>query len=73
MYRRIVKLNGKKIIMFSMAWKVIECFEYAIKHFKNTGTKENKNTYTVKFNNGLYDYTYILPKQYINKYLHELK
>ena len=69
MYRRIVKLNGKQIIVFSMPWKVKECFVHAMKYFTQTGKTENKNTYTIKFNNGLYDYTYILPKTYINEHI----
>lgn len=68
MYRRIVKLNGKKIIVFSRKTKVIECFIYSMKYFKQTAIKVNKNAWTIKFNNGLYDYTYILPKEFISNY-----
>lgn len=69
MYRRIVLFQGKKIIVFSQKRKVIECFEYSMKYFKQTGIKVNKNTWTIKFNNELYDYTFILPKEYIKHFI----
>lgn len=70
MYRRIVKMNGKKILVYSRKTDVINCFCYAMKYFKQTeDIKINKNTWTIKFENGIYSYTFVLPKDFIQDFL----
>ena len=69
MYRRITLFNGEKILVHSNKNNVIKCFEYAMKHYKQTQIKVNKNTWTIKFNNELYNYTFILPKEYIKHFI----
>lgn len=69
MYRRIVMLNGKRILLCSIKNTVIQCFDYSMKYFVITDIKVNKKTWTIKFKNELYNYTFVLPKEIAKKYI----
>ena len=69
MYRKIVKFHGKKIALFTIKHTVIEHFLYAAKYYTNTGIQINKNTWSVKFDNGIYSYTFVLPKDFIRSFV----
>ena len=71
MYKRITLINGKKWRTITIKNAVIESFCYAMKYFKQTSIKVNKKTWTIKFNNSDYDYTFVLPKDFIRNFTME--
>ena len=68
MYKRITMINGKKYRVVTIKNAVIECFCYAMKYYTQTSIKVNKTTWTIKFNNGEYDYTFVLPKDFMRDF-----
>ena len=68
MFRKIVKFQGKKMLVYGFKDTVIEHFIYASKYYTNTDIQVNKCNWTIKFNNGLYDYTFILPNDFIRDF-----
>lgn len=67
-FKLITLMYGKKMYVGTGKSTIIKKFLYAMKYYQMTEFKKNKKSYTVKFNNEYYSYTFILPIDFIKEY-----